>query len=126
MVTRYTGMGFEEGTSVGIGHVLELYANFGAEGVMWGLALLGMVITCVDRMAGRHLARADWGGFTLWYLPGLSLLQAGGSFAELISTAGASLVVALLANRFIATTRLSVPSHTTHVSDAQLEGSSRA
>ena len=41
LVTEYTGIPFEEGTSVGAGQVLEFYVNFGIPGVLAGFAGLG-------------------------------------------------------------------------------------
>src|ERR1700734_2977948 len=42
LVNRYTDIKFGAGTSVGIGQVLEFYANFGTTGVMIGFALMGL------------------------------------------------------------------------------------
>jgi hypothetical protein len=102
LVTRYTGIEFAEGTSVGIGHVMEFYINFGTMGIVVGFGLLGMLLSVVDSTAGRRLAAGDWPGFALWYLPGLAMLQVGGSFVEVTGGAGASLVAALILNQLLA------------------------
>ncbi|OLE12775.1 MAG: hypothetical protein AUI36_40100, partial [Cyanobacteria bacterium 13_1_40CM_2_61_4] len=54
LVTRFTGIRFAEGTSVGIGNVMEFYINFGTMGVVVGFLVLGMVLLVVDVMAGRR------------------------------------------------------------------------
>jgi hypothetical protein len=98
MVSRYTGLEFAEGTSVGVGQVLEFYINFGTVGVVLGAFGFGVLVTVVDSMARRHLVSGDWQGFALWYMPGLSLLQAGWSLVDITSSAGAAVVNVLLLN----------------------------
>ena len=98
LVTRFTGIRFVEGTSVGIGQVMELYVNFGGLGVFIGFIVIGAVLGYVDLMAANRRNRGDWPGFAVWFLPGLSMLQLGGSLMEVTSSAAAALVVALLMN----------------------------
>ncbi len=99
LVSTYTGIVFAEGTSVGIGHVMEWYVNFGTAGVAVGFMLFGLVLVYVDRSASVWLHLGDVGRFALWFLPGLSLLQIGGSFIELTSGAAAAWIVAIASNR---------------------------
>lgn len=99
LVADFTGLKFAEGTSVGIGHIMEWYVNFGSLGVAFGMTLIGFVVGWVDRRAAAHMYAGDWRGFTLWWLPGISLLQVGGSLFETVSAAGASLVFAILLQR---------------------------
>jgi hypothetical protein len=99
LVATYTGFRFGIGTAVGIGQVLECYVNFGTPGVVVGFLIIGGLVILVDRSAHRRLNAGDVSHFTIWYLPGLSLLNVGGSFTELTSSAGAALVVALIAKR---------------------------
>jgi hypothetical protein len=101
LVSRYTGIPFAEGTSVGIGQVMEFYINFGTMGVVLGFLILGVIITLIDSTAAQRLLQRDWQGFALWYLVGISFLQVGGSLVEVTSSAGASVAVALLANRYL-------------------------
>ena len=100
-VSRYTGLEFEEGTSVGMGQVLEFYINFGTVGVLVGFVILGTVIAAVDSVARSRLVLGDWPRFVLWYVPGTALLQVGGSLVEMTSSAAAGAVAALLINRYI-------------------------
>jgi hypothetical protein len=98
LVSIHTGIRFDRNTSVGIGQVMEAYVNFGTMGVVIGFLVIGAVMAVADRSAFLALYRADLEAFTLWYLPGLSLLQLGGSLVEVTSTAAAGLVVALVLN----------------------------
>lgn len=101
LVSVYTGIRFAEGTSVGLGQVLEFYINFGALGIFLGFVILGTVIALVDTAAALRLVQGDWQAFALWYLVGIALLQAGGSLVEVTSSAGAAIVVAMLVNRYL-------------------------
>jgi hypothetical protein len=99
LVTQFTGLRVREGTSIGIGTVLELHANFGTAGVVIGFLLLGTLVTLIDAAAHRDLVVGRWEGFTFWYLVGMSFLQVGGALVEVAGTAGASVVAALGVNQ---------------------------
>jgi hypothetical protein len=96
LVSRYTGIRFAEGTSVGIGQVLEFYVNFGPAGVAGGFLVLGVALTLIDATARRRLEAEDHGGFALWLLVGTAFLQSGGSLVELAGAAGAGATIVLL------------------------------
>ena len=68
---------------------------------MFGFVLVGLLVGLVDFAAGRRLWAGDVRGFMLWFLPGLSLLQVGGSVVEATSSAAAALLAALLVNRLL-------------------------
>jgi hypothetical protein len=101
LVTEYTGIPFAEGTAVGIGHVMEAYVSFGTVGVLVGFMLVGAVVGAIDGAAGRRLRAGDARGFLVWFLPGLSFLQVGGSIVELTSSIAAALLAAHLVNRLL-------------------------
>jgi hypothetical protein len=101
LVGVYTGIAFDDATSVGLGQVLELYINFGAFGVIVGFLVFGSVIRMVDVAAARRVLTGQWPAFALWYLPGISLLQAGGSLVEVTSGAAAAIVAAMLVNQYV-------------------------
>jgi hypothetical protein len=101
IVSYFTGLTFDQSTSVGVGHVMEFYINFGSLGVWLGFGLLGILLATVDRRASEALLQRNWAGFASWYLPGFSLLQVGGSLVELTASAAAALVVALLLNAVV-------------------------
>ena len=101
LVSKYTGYYFAEGTSVGIGHVMELFINFGQWGVIIGFLGIGVIIALIDKGAGESLANNDWLTFACWYLPGIAFLNVGGSFVETTAGAAASLAIALLVKWFV-------------------------
>jgi hypothetical protein len=98
LVTEFTGIPFEEGTSVGAGQVLEFYVNFGIPGVLAGFAGLGFLLMRLDLGVVQAFAARDLSGLLLRAMPGLSLLQPGGNLLEiLVALVGAVLgAVALL------------------------------
>ena len=61
LVSRYTGIMFAEGTSVGIGPVMEMYVNFGSAGVFVGFIVIGLFLGYIDFRAGESLRRARTG-----------------------------------------------------------------
>ena len=101
LVSYYTGMQFDEDTSVGIGSVMEFYVNFGIPGVFAGFLLLGAVVLVFDERAGAHLRNGDARAACLWYLPGISLLQVGGSLVDVTATMAAGFAGAVLTNAVI-------------------------
>ena len=99
LVSDYTGMRFADDTSVGVGHVMEAYVNFGRTGVLVCFLVLGVVVATADGMSYAKLARGQGTDFLVRYLPALSLLNVGGSFAELTSSAAAAFVVTVVIRR---------------------------
>jgi hypothetical protein len=101
LVNRFTGIRFARGTSVGIGHVMELYVNFGTPGVFLGYLLLGALLGFLDTRCGVHLMAGNWRRFALVYVIGLSLLQVGGNFAEATSSAAGSAALCLIVHALL-------------------------
>jgi hypothetical protein len=102
LVSNYTGIQFAEGTSVGVGQVMEFYINFGTAGVIGGFLFIGVVITLLDAAAGQRLRERDWKAAALWFLPGLALLQVGGSLVEVMGASAGSAVMAWFVSRYVA------------------------
>jgi hypothetical protein len=100
-VTQYTGITFAEGTSVGIGQVMEFYINFGAAAVLLGFLTLGVLVAGIDKAMADRLAAGDWQGCAFWFMPGIALLQVGGSLVEVTASFGASLVAIHLVNEHL-------------------------
>jgi hypothetical protein len=99
LVADFTGFRFAEGTSVGIGQVMEAYVNFGRSGIVVCFLVIGFALALADSAAYGRLVRGQASEFLVRYLPALSVLQVGGSFAEVTSSAGAGLIMALLLRR---------------------------
>jgi hypothetical protein len=107
LVSEFTGAEFAEGTSVGVGQVLEFYMNFGMAGVLVGFAGFGFMLMRFDRAMIRALAVGDVNAALKWDLPGLSMLMPLGSLMEIL----VSLCAALVVSRFLLP-KLLVPSFT--------------
>lgn len=99
IVSEFTGMRFAEGTSVGVGQVMELYINFGLTGVFIGLAVFGFILASIDRNAAVARNEGRWSSFALWFLPGVAMLQVGGSLVEVTTSAAAAFLVAVIVQR---------------------------
>ncbi|MEX0890906.1 MAG: hypothetical protein WEB88_01970 [Gemmatimonadota bacterium] len=99
LVTRFTGIPFAEGTSVGIGQVMEFYVNFGVPGVAIGFLLFGLALGVIDTVAGRRLWRGDWEGYAVVLVVGLATIQPGGAIVEVVASAFGGLVGVLAINR---------------------------
>jgi hypothetical protein len=84
IVTRMTGISFAAGTSVGAGQPLEFYANFGWVGLVVGFILLGITIAHHDNGLRLSIQRGDLRSTLKFGLPGLVLMQPGGSISEIL------------------------------------------
>lgn len=93
IVADYTGLNFAEGTSVGVGQVMEFYINHGLIGVISGFFILGFCMALCDKKAGASLVAGDYHRFVCWFLPGLGFLNAIGLIAETVGTIWISLIV---------------------------------
>jgi hypothetical protein len=94
VVTEFTGIRFAEGTSVGVGQVLEFYINFGIPGVLVGFFGLGWLLMWLDGGIMRASAAGDMRGLLLRGMPGLTLLNPGGSLQEMLVACAAAYVAA--------------------------------
>ncbi len=84
LVSQFTGIRFEEGTSVGAGQVFEFYANFAMPGVLAGFAIFGFVIMRIDQALMRALVMRDIERVLRLGLPGLALLQPLNNLLEIV------------------------------------------
>ncbi len=92
IVSRFTGMKFAEGTSVGVGQVLEFYVNWKLPSVVGCFLVLGLVLTWIDQKAGTFMQQGDLWNTARWMVPGLGMLQAGGSSTEMVSSVAGGVV----------------------------------
>jgi hypothetical protein len=100
-VSRYTGITFAQGTAVGMGPIFELEINFGRIGVFLGMLLLGVIIGVADRKAGAALRFDDPLTFGKWFLIGIIMQNAIGSFAETTASLAAALILASIVNHYL-------------------------
>lgn len=82
LVTRFTGIKFSEGTSVGIGNLMEFYINFGYLGVVFGFYFIGLGLYSLDSKAGQAIDTNNPSLFFVCLVPGQSLMNSIGSFVE--------------------------------------------
>ncbi|MBX7221888.1 MAG: hypothetical protein K1Y36_18185 [Blastocatellia bacterium] len=100
IVSQYTGMEFAEGTSVGIGTVLEFYINFGTTGVIIGFVCFGLILSLLDNLSFNSLMRGNSVMFAFWYLPGLAFSTVSGALVETTASVAASFVAIEMLARF--------------------------
>lgn len=99
IASEFTGMVFAQGTSVGIGNVLELFANFGYLGVWAGMLAFGAFVRSLDLRAAAALQSSkDW-DFVFFHLVGISALQPGGMWAEVVGSCAAAIVLVSVLRR---------------------------
>jgi hypothetical protein len=101
LVATYTGIQFAEGTSVGVGQVMEFYINFGTTGVIIGFLVLGALVAFFDKAAAVRLAEGDWQSFSFWFLPGLGFMQVGGQLVEVTMSVASAMVLAIIVKRHV-------------------------
>jgi hypothetical protein len=108
-VADYTGYSFADGTSVGLGQVLEFFINFGWAGEFWCYVLYGALCRRLDMHAGFALSTGQFRSFLLFFLPAMTLMQSGGALAEVVGSAAgaffAALVASALADRYLSRIR---------------------
>ena len=93
LVSEFTGIEFDEATSVGVGQVLEFYMNFAMPGVVAGFAVLGFILMRLDQGLMRALAMRNIHGAVKCGLPGLALLSPLGNLLEILVAVVSAIVV---------------------------------
>ncbi len=101
LVSRFTGVNFAAGTSVGVGQVLEFYVNWKLPSVIIGFLVFGLVMTYIDQTAGTYWAQGDLWNAIRWLLPGMGMVQAGGSMAEIVSSVAGNAVFVWGLHRYL-------------------------
>ncbi len=91
-----SGQTFAQGTSVGVGHILELYGNFGNSSLYIGMFLLGFILRWVDLKASAYLTQNNLIMWIRWIIPGIALTNAGGQLTEAVSGVVAFIIVGYL------------------------------
>lgn len=99
VVSKYTGIIFAEGTSVGAGQVLEFYVNFGIPGIIGGFMILGFILMRIDGAVMRALADADSRRLLALAMPGLAMINPGGNLLEIMVAVVGAMVMANLIGR---------------------------
>ena len=96
IVSDITGLSLEsQNTSWGVGSVMEFYINFGFPGLIFGMLILGFIISRLDAQAASKLASRNYGQSFVYFLPCVALIQPLGSMVELSGGAMAALLSSL-------------------------------
>ena len=102
LVSQFTGLTFGETTSVGIGPVMELYANFGTPCVIVGFVVLGIILKLLDVPWRVSIWPTETGAASAaGALVGISFLNVSGSFVEVSMGAMASLLLSRVVNNLL-------------------------
>ncbi len=99
MVAQFTGLTFSQGTSVGIGHIMELLINFGRWSVFLGVFVMGFLLRWFDLRAGHYLVQGDYWSFGRWLLPATGLLNIGSNIATSVASMAAAFVFVTVIHR---------------------------
>lgn len=95
IVSDFTGLTFAEGTSVGVGPVLEFYLNFGQPGLLLGALLFGFFVGQCDARAGAALSLGDGWRCARWFLLAMPFILPLASLAE-VTMSFASMIVMIV------------------------------
>jgi hypothetical protein len=101
MVSFYTGQDLDEGSSFGVGQVLEFYVSAGSSTVIIGFLLFGVLITFLDQRAAFYLKFGDYWNVARWMLPALGLNQPTGALGEVVSACAANGVLVYLLHLYL-------------------------
>jgi hypothetical protein len=101
LVSRFTGLHFQGSTSIGIGHVMELYVNFGPVGVFIGFVVLSAAVSFLDLRGGWHLYSGNEYGFLLCFVCGSNIVtSSGGVLANILPSCVGGLLLCYGIHRF--------------------------
>jgi hypothetical protein len=96
LVHDLTGIEFAEGTSVGVGQVMEFYANFGTWSVIGGFLIYGWLLGRTDLRVIGCLRSGDQKGYVFWFSIAVAMLFPGGSLLETFVGAASGAVTGYL------------------------------
>jgi hypothetical protein len=111
IVTNFTGVVFGFGTNVGVGQVLEFYINFAVPGVIVGFFLWGYVLRRLDFGIMQALKAGDMRRLLVCAMPGLTLMDPGGTLLTLL----VAVIGALIVSRMLGALNVFGPPHAGHM-----------
>ena len=100
IIMEMTGFEVNEGTSYGVGHVMEFYINFGIPSLIGGFLILGLLFGWLDRRAALAERSGDMGLAIVFVMPAVAMNLPIGSLAELTGS-GLSAYLSALGWRWI-------------------------
>ncbi len=94
IIQNMSGYYVGEGSSYGVGQVMEFYINYGIPSLVGGFLVLGWALGTLDRMAATAYVEGRHRRLMLTFLPAVALIQPNGSVVELVGGAAAAWVAA--------------------------------
>ena len=120
LASRFTGISFSEGTSVGIGNLMELYVNFNVFGIIIGFYIIGLCVYYLDLQTGYAIKNFNPILFFLSIVPGQSLMNSIGSFVEWGPSLVGSVVLAWIFYKFYIRTPGSIQLKSTKIGNSEI------
>ena len=99
VVHDFTGLEFDEGTSIGAGQVFEFYVNFGRLGVIGGFLLYGWLFGWMDLSVMKYLRLGDQ-RLLIPFLSCVALLKPEGNLLEIVVGVAAAVIMGYYLSRF--------------------------
>ncbi len=94
IIQNMSGYYVGEGSSFGVGQVMEFYINYGMASLIAGFVLLGWALGTLDRMAATAYVEGKHRRLMSTFLPAIALIQPNGSVVELVGGAAAAWIAA--------------------------------
>ena len=120
LASRFTGISFSEGTSVGIGNLMELYVNFNVFGIIIGFYIIGLCVYYLDLQTGYAIKNFNPILFFLSIVPGQSLMNSIGSFVEWGPSLVGSVVLVWIFYKFYIRTPGSIQLKSTIIGNSEI------
>jgi hypothetical protein len=95
VIMEMTGFEVAEGTSYGVGNVMEFHINFGIPSLVIGFIVLGMLFGWLDRRAAFAIKVGNLGLSLVFFMPAITMIHPNGSLVEMTSGSTAAFVAAL-------------------------------
>jgi len=94
IVAEMTGLPLDEGTSFGVGNVMEFHINFGIPSLVIGFLLIGVVLGKLDYLGAKAFQEGNYLRLIALLLPAIALIQPGNSFIEQVGGSAGALLAA--------------------------------
>lgn len=108
ILTEFTGKRFDESTAMQSGNIFEFYVNFGAIGVLVGMAIYGFLLRLVDRCAIHAFRSNRFYLLAKYFMVGIVLVWPGDMLTSQLTAITATLILLFILKRFLISTDSSV------------------
>ena len=100
ILAEYSGLKFDESTTMQTGQIFEFYINFGLIGIAFGMTIYGFVLRYVDLHAASNWALKDFVSTAKYFLLGIVLVWPGEILISHLSALAATLFVSIFLGRY--------------------------